>query len=240
VLNGQQLIQTANGQIIQAQIGQFVQGPNNTFQMITTNPAPQPQLLQIRPEHDNRLTELITVQPTTSEINEPHHQYYEEIPIVVQSANGQQTILNLPHHQVQALQQQQQQQQQQQEVTTAGSETDEIEIHEVQSYEDEEYICEDMEEIVEEEMEQEVEQVGETSSYYVQKVEEVNEIEQEDNIDKQLLAEFFVQHTIQEGPSKFICNLCHTEFKKTHFVSNPYVTKTSILFLFANFSLNLT
>lgn len=124
MLNGQQLIQTASGQIIQAQIGQFVQGPN-TIQMITTSSTPQPQLqqvtltlltlltfffmfvdtiqlLQIRPE-----PELIVQQP---EMNEPHHhQYYEEIPVYVQSANGQQTILNLPHHQVQALQQQQQQ-----------------------------------------------------------------------------------------------------------------------------------
>lgn len=110
MLNSQQLIQTASGQLIQAQIGQFMPGPNNTIQMITTNPTPQPQLqqlLQIRPESDNRLTTELIVQP---EINEnshhQHHQYYEEIPVYVQSANGQQTILNLPHHQIQALQQQ--------------------------------------------------------------------------------------------------------------------------------------
>lgn len=84
MINGQQLIQTANGQIIQAQIGQFVQGPNNTIQMITTNPTPQPQLLQIRPESDNRLTELI-VQPTDISNDPP---FYEEIPVVVQSTNG--------------------------------------------------------------------------------------------------------------------------------------------------------
>lgn len=111
MMNGQQLIQTASGQIIQAQIGQFLQGPNNTIQMITTNPTQQPQLqqlLQLRPEPDNRITTELIVQP---EMGEPHHQhqYYEEIPVYV-SANGQQTILNLPHHQVQALQQQVQQQ----------------------------------------------------------------------------------------------------------------------------------
>jgi hypothetical protein len=158
MLNGgqQQLIQTASGQIIQAQIGQFIQGPNNTIQMITTNPSnvcstPQPQLLQLRSE-----PELMT---------DASH-YFDEIPVVVQSANGQQTILNLPHHQVQALQQQiaqsannnhqQQQQIQMQQMTNVSapqqnscvSEQDEIEIHEVQDYED--FGCDDMEEIANE------------------------------------------------------------------------------------------
>lgn len=101
----QQLIQTANGQIIQAQIGQFIQGPNNTIQMITnpSNVAPQPQLLQLRSDQmpDNRC-ELQILQP--SDMTESH--FFDEIPIVVQHSSGQQTIFNLPHHQVQALQQQ--------------------------------------------------------------------------------------------------------------------------------------
>jgi uncharacterized Zn-finger protein len=209
MLNGQQLIQTANGQIIQAQIGQFVQGPNNTIQMITTNPAPQPQLLHIRPEPDNRLTELI-VQPT--EISEP--QFYDEIPVVVQSANGQQTILNLPHHQVQALQQQVHQQQQQNaqmhQVTASSSEPDEIEIHEVQNFDDEnDYLGEELEEVIEDENEQEME----TTTIYVQQdIEDISEMEQEVE-DKQLLAEFLAQHTHSEGISKHFCNLCRQEFK---------------------------
>lgn len=224
MLNGQQLIQTANGQIIQAQIGQFVPS-NNTIQMITTNPAPQPQLLQIRPESDNRLTELIVQQP--NELSEPHHQYYDEIPVVLQSANGQQTILNLPHHQVQALQQQAQQQHQQQQqqhhhhqlqqaITTSSSETDEIEIHEVQNYDDDDYACEDMEEVVEEEIEQEIidSPSNSTTTYYIQDVsEEIFKVDQEETIDKQIFSEFLSQHTNQEGPSKFSCNLCHNEFK---------------------------
>ncbi|CRL05014.1 CLUMA_CG018042, isoform A [Clunio marinus] len=221
--SGQQLIQTPNGQIIQAQIGQFIQGPNNTIQMITTNPtnvAPQPQLLHLRQEPENRC-ELI-VQP--SEMSEPH--YFEEIPVVVQSANGQQTILNLPHHQVQALQQQiaqsannnqhhqhQQQLQLHQHLTntvasqnTCTSEPDEIEIHEVQEYED--FGCDDMEEIVNED-DQEPETTQTT--YIVQTIQEESS-ENSDSDDKQLLAEFLAQQTHSE-PGKHKCNLCNQEFK---------------------------
>lgn len=205
MLNGQQLIQTANGQIIQAQIGQFVQGPNNTIQMITTNPAPQPQLLQLRQEPDNRLTELI-VQPTT-EMTEPH--FYDEIPVVLQSSNGQQTIVNLPHHQVQALQQQVQQVSQMQQVTTSSSdEQDDMEIHEVQTYDDDEYGC-DLEEVVEDDVEQEMD--SSTNSYYLQQ-HDGSEFDQ-DLEDRQLLLEFLSQHTITEAPNKHICNLCQQEFK---------------------------
>lgn len=208
MLNGQQLIQTANGQFIQAQ---FVPS-SNTIQMITTNPAPPPQLLQIRPEP----TELIVQQQTAPE-RSYQEQYYEEIPVVVQSANGQQTILNLPHHQVQQLQQQVQQQQQQQQIqqipgpTTSSSETDEIEIHEVQNYDDDEYVCDELEEIIEEEMEQEIEnnnqQASSSTSMYF-----ITETDTDDVVDKDLYAEFLSQHTVQEG-SKFTCNLCHNEFK---------------------------
>lgn len=213
MLNGQQLIQTANGQIIQVQ-GQFVQGPNNTIQMIATNPAPQPQLLQItRPEQDNRLTELI-VQPT--EMSEP--QFYDEIPVVLQSANGQQTIVNLPHHQVQALQQQVQQQvSQMQQVTTSSSEQDEIEIHEVQNYDDDEYGCDDLEEVNEDDTEQEIDASSTNTTYYLHQrhpnVDEDNSEMDQDVEEKQLLAEFLSQHTASENPNKHVCNLCQQEFK---------------------------
>ncbi|KAL7018640.1 hypothetical protein ACKWTF_010841 [Chironomus riparius] len=214
MINGQQLIQTANGQIIQVQ-GQFVQGPNNTIQMIATNTAQQPQLLQItRPEQDNRLTELI-VQPT--EMTEP--QFYEEIPVVLQSANGQQTIVNLPHHQVQALQQQVQQQvSQMQQVTTSSSEQDEIEIHEVQNYDDDEYGCDDLEEVIEDDTEQEIDASSTNTTYYLHQRhpntdENSSEIDQDQVEEKQLLAEFLSQHTISENPNKHVCNLCQQEFK---------------------------
>lgn len=220
---GQQLIQTANGQIIQAQIGQFIQGPNNTIQMITTNPtnvcttAPQHQqhqLLQLRTEPENRC-ELI-VQP--SDMSDSH--FFEEIPVVVQSANGQQTILNLPHHQVQALQQQiaqsannnQQQQVQIQQINaqqvpqnSCSSETDEIEIHEVQEFDD--FGCDDMEEIANED-DQETETTSTT--YIVQTIQEESSENSDD--DKQLLAEFLAQQTHSE-PGRHVCNLCNQEFK---------------------------
>lgn len=219
MLNGgqQQLIQTANGQIIQAQIGQFIQGPNNTIQMITTNPQnvcnPQPQLLQLRSEPENRC-ELI-VQP--SDMSEQH--YFEEIPVVVQSANGQQTILNLPHHQVQALQQQiaqsannSQQQVQIQQLsnaapqTTCQSEQDEIEIHEVQDFED--FGCDDerMEEITNED-----DQETETTYITLEAVQDESS-ENSDDDNKLLLAEFLAQQTHSE-PGRHVCNLCNQEFK---------------------------
>lgn len=218
MLNGgqQQLIQTANGQIIQAQIGQFIQGPNNTIQMITTNPNnvcnSQPQLLQLRQEPENRC-ELI-VQP--SEMTDPH--YFEEIPVVVQSANGHQTILNLPHHQVQALQQQiaqstnnNQQQVQLQQLSTAAptacqTNHDEIEIHTVQDFED--FGCDDeqMEEITNED-----EQDTETTYITLEAVQEESS-ENSDDDNKQLLAEFLAQQTHSE-PGRHVCNLCNQEFK---------------------------
>lgn len=220
----QQLIQTANGQIIQAQIGQFIQGPNNTIQMITTNPsnvASQPQLLQLRSEPDNRC-ELI-VQP--SEMTDPH--YFEEIPVVVQSANGQQTILNLPHHQLQALQQQiaqsannnhhQQHQVQIQQMSnnvptgttnSCNSDPDEIEIHEVQDYvQENDFECDDMEEVIDDEQDHET-----STTYIVQTIQEEESSENSDTDDKQLLAEFLAQQTHSE-PGKHVCNLCNQEFK---------------------------
>jgi hypothetical protein len=225
MLNGQQLIQTSNGQIIQAQIGQFVQGPNNTIQMITTNAAPQPQLLQIRPDSDNRLTELI-VQP---EMSEP--QFYEEIPVLLQSANGQQTIVNLPHSTVQQLQQQQQQHQVAQlhnvstAATVSSSVPDEIEIHEVQNYDDDDEY--DLEEVIEEDNEQEIDATTTTTTFYVQRqmtpTEDTSEIMDQD-VDKQLFAEFLAQQTSTEGPNKHICNLCQGEFKQMKWLESHMKT----------------
>lgn len=217
----QQLIQTPNGQIIQAQLGQFIQGlSNNTIQMIATNPsnvAPQQHLLQLRTEPENRC-ELI-VQP--SDMTDSH--FFEEIPVVVQSINGQQTILNLPSHQVQALQQQiaqsnnqqQHQQVQLQQISSnesmpsnhcATSEADDIEIHEVQEFmQDEEFGCEEIEEVVEDQQPE-----LETSTTYI--VQTFQEEESSENSDSELLNEFLSQQTHSE-PGKHVCNLCNQEFK---------------------------
>lgn len=235
MLNGQQLIQTSNGQIIQAQIGQFVPH-NNAIQMITANPTPQPQLLQIRPENDNRLTELTLVQATPTELSE--QQFYEEIPILVQSANGQQTILNLPHHQVQQLQQQQVAQQLQQNTTTtavSSSEPDEIEIHDVQNYEEDEYELEEAieDECMEPQQEIDASNTTTTTTFYVQRAEESISDTDPDIEDKQLFAEFLAQQTQTLGPNKYICNLCQNEFKNMKWLESHMKT-IHINFLKAN------
>lgn len=69
--NGQQLIQTSNGQLIQTSspIGQFLQGPNNTIQMITQNNGAS-QVLQLRTGDDDR---CVIVQPDLNDT-----QYYED------------------------------------------------------------------------------------------------------------------------------------------------------------------
>lgn len=76
--------------------------------------------------------------------------------------------------------------------------------------------------MIEDEIEQEID--GDTATYYIEEahiepmaeVEEIikNEpVEKSDQIDKKLLADFLTQHAIQEGPSKFTCNLCQNDFK---------------------------
>lgn len=240
MMNNGPLIQTANGQIIQAQIGQFIQGPNNTIQMITntSNVAPQPQLLQLRTEPDNRC-ELIVQQP--SDMTDSH--YFEEIPVVVQSANGQQTILNLPHHQVQALQQQiaqsannnhhhQQVQftQLTNEPATPTSEADEIEIHEVQDYgQVNDYECDEMEEVIDDDQETEN---TEATTYIMQTIQEEESSENSDSDDKQLLAEFLAQQTHSE-PGKHVCNLCNQEFKHQKWL-NSHMKSIHINWIKAN------
>lgn len=106
----------------------------NTQQLIQfvpmiTNTTPQTQLLQIRPEPStDHSTLIVQQQPTT---DRSFDSYYEDIPVVCLQSNGQQTIVNLPHHQVQQLQQQAHQQQHQQQIsqsTASSSETDEVEM----------------------------------------------------------------------------------------------------------------
>lgn len=187
LINQNQLFQTANGQICQ-----LIHGPNNTFQMVAATQPAQPQLIQ-------------------PEVIVNTENFFEEIPVVLQAANGQQTILNLPHHQVQALQQQivgnqnQQQQLHQPEI----QEAEEIEI---QEYEDQDqFACEDMEEVTEEEFVQVIEQVQEESS------------ENSDTEDKQLLAEFLAQQTNSE-PGRYSCNLCNQEFKHQRWLTSHLKT----------------
>lgn len=188
MINQNQLFQTSNGQICQ-----LIQGPNNTIQSIQVLAPPQ-QIIQ-----PSEVTTML----------QPAENFFEEIPVVVQSSNGHQTILNLPHHQVQALQQQiqmagnQQQQHHHQEIEIV-QEADEIGM---QEYED--FTCEE-EEVMEEEQD---ESATATTTYtIVQTIQEGQDSENSDSDDKQLLAEFLAQQTHSE-PGRHVCLLCSQEFK---------------------------
>lgn len=195
MINQNQLFQTANGQICQ-----LIQGPNNTMMLAQA----QPQIIQ---------PNEVIVQPSEN--------FFEEIPVVVQSANGQQTILNLPHHQVQALQQQiaaGQQQQHQQHHQEVVQEADEIEVYE-------DFACED-DEVMEEEPEETT-----TETYIVQTIQEESS-ENSDSDDKQLLAEFLAQQTHSE-PGRHVCNLCNQEFKHQKWL-NSHMKSIHINWIKAN------
>lgn len=116
IINAGHLLTTATGQqIIQApqyhaaHLGQFIQGPNNTIQMITHG-TPHPQILQIQRIADDRCE--IIVQPEMTE----QQQYYDENNVI--SVNPVQSVplmvaaptASLHHHLAQHVMQQQQQQ----------------------------------------------------------------------------------------------------------------------------------
>lgn len=237
--NGQQLIQTANGLVQAAQIGQFVQGPNNTVQMITQNGTPA-QILQIQ-RGDERCE--IIVQPT--DLGETN--FYEEIPVLM-TTSGQNTIQIHSHASLQQQQQQlinqvkfrvnkwgcsiliiifwinqqiqQQQQQQQQRIELQQQQNQEIQMHqdqEIQMHQDQ---CEEDDDIQD--------QCEETETYELMKDDDEEEIQEQqeelqivqtveesepDFDEKQLFADFISQQTRCEGPGRHICNLCRKEFK---------------------------
>lgn len=175
--NGQQLFHS-NGQII----GQFnVAGHNNAVMI----PMGTQQLLTLP---DMNRCELMSDQ-----------QYFEEIPIVIQSNNGQQTqtILNLPHQQVQTLQQivnnPQQHTQIQQVVTAVSEESDDAEIHEYDY----------------EEMDETIDTGDETQTYIVENIEAPQEMVQEtlEQDEKKIIEEFLMNQQTHE-PGKYTCSLC--------------------------------
>jgi hypothetical protein len=205
--NGQQLIQTSNGQL--AQIGQFIQGPNNTIQVLAQNGA-QAQILHIQRTSDGELI----MQPT--ELSET--QFFEDVPVVM-TANGQNIQIHNPHQTLQpqfvpVMQTQQhigqqhieihQQQQQHQEIDQEEQEDDMMDQG-IQEIEEEEVQCH--EQIEEEEIE-ETEPEQEQQFIVTHLEESETEIE-----DKQLMADFLAQQTRCEGPGRHICNLCSKEFK---------------------------
>lgn len=186
------MFHSANGQII----GQFnVAGHNNA--VMIASPMGTQQLLTLPDNMMNRCEIM------------PDQQYFEEIPIVIQSNNGQQTqtILNLPHPQVQALQQivnnPQQHQQIQQVVTAASEDSDDQEVE----YE----FIEDVDEGVENNEESQ-------QNYIVENIdiEAPQEIVQEsyEQEEKKIIEEFLMNQQTGE-PGKYTCSLCSQgEFDK--------------------------
>lgn len=181
----QQLFHSANGQII----GQFNVGANNAV-MIPV--ATHQQLLTLP---DVNRCELLTDQ-----------QFYEEIPIVIQSNNGQQTqILNLPHSQVQTLHNQQQlinnpQHSQIQQVVTTCEESDEAELQEEYEYE---------------EVDETLDNMDETQTYIVENIEASEEImtETAEEEESRVIEDFIQSQQYGGEPGKYACSLCAQEFK---------------------------
>lgn len=237
IINAGHLLTTATGQqIIQApqyhaaQIGQFIQGPNNTIQMITHG-APHPQILQIQRTPDDRCE--IIVQPEIEQ-----QQYYDEnniisvnpiqsVPLMVAAPTG-----TLQQHLAHAIQQQQQQQhhhqqqhhqhqQDQHEQHLDDQQEDDSEEshfkeecqdsdsgeHEDSQIDNEEYLEEDQPDDDEEEEDEQLDQTTEVDVEYC-----ITDGES-DNEEKQL-AEFMTYQTSCPSPGRYVCNLCRKEFSQ--------------------------
>lgn len=247
IINAGHLLTTATGQqIIQApqyhaaQIGQFIQGPNNTIQMITHG-APHPQILQIQRTPDDRCE--IIVQPEMTE----QQQYYDENNIIsvnpIQSVPLMVAAPTLQQHLAHALQQHQQQQHhhhhhqhhhQQQHHPHHQDQHEQHHDHEDQQEDDSEesHLKDegqdsdsgehedsqiDNEEYLEEEQPDEDEEEEEEEEQLDQPAEVdveycITEIES-DSEEKQL-AEFMTYQTSCPSPGRYVCNLCRKEFSQ--------------------------
>lgn len=249
IINAGHLLTTATGQqIIQApqyhaaQIGQFIQGPNNTIQMITHG-APHPQILQIQRTADDRCE--IIVQPDMAE----QQQYYEEnnvltvnpvqsVPLMVAAPTA-----TLHHHLAQQAlqqhQQQQQQQHQQQQHHHHQQQAHQQQLHQQLQHEDqqEEESAEesqlkgdsqdsdcgdqddsqlDNEEFIEEDHLEEEDEEEEEEEEEQQEQTEVEETyylsDCESDDEEKKLEEFMTHQTSCPSPGRYVCNLCRKEF----------------------------
>ncbi|XP_055624379.1 zinc finger protein 39 isoform X2 [Toxorhynchites rutilus septentrionalis] len=222
IINAGHLLTTASGQqIIQApqyhaaQIGQFIQNPNNTIQMITHGGAHPAQILQIQRTADDRCE--IILQPEMTE-----QQYYEENNVI--SVNPVQSVpvmMAAPtttlqqHHQIthQAIQQhqhhQQQQQQHLQEEELQEDELEECQVKDSLDFDSGEPddSQNEIEEIIDEEQqdEEEVEMESDDKFY-------ITDCESDD--DEKKLAEFMTYQTSCPSPGRYVCNLCRKEFSQ--------------------------
>ncbi|XP_058464105.1 chorion transcription factor Cf2 [Malaya genurostris] len=230
IINAGHLITTASGQqIIQApqyhaaQLGQFIQGPNNTIQMITHGAA-HPQILQIQRTVDDRCE--IIVQPEMQE-----QQYYDENNVI--SVNQVQSVPMMmaaptatihQHHIAQhALQQQQHQQHHhhQQQLHEQIQHEDDVEESLIKDgqesdFGDQEDDQADNDELIEEELQDddeadaEAEVEAETEAEAVEEELYISDCESDDG--EKRLAEFMAYQTSCPSPGRYLCNLCRKEF----------------------------
>uniref|UniRef100_A0A182NN79 Protein krueppel n=1 Tax=Anopheles dirus TaxID=7168 RepID=A0A182NN79_9DIPT len=196
---GQQIIQTTP-QFQAASIGQFIQGPNNTVQMITQNGHPA-HVLQIQRTADDRCE--IIVQPDLSET-----QYLENVPLMVTTTAASTAMPNDGMH-GHALQQHTHIAVEQTEQTELEESEPESNMHEKLEGEDIEYILPDDEQIETDEIIGEAGGIEETEmEYYAE-----SDCEESDDEEKQI-AEFLAYQTSCPTPGRFVCNLCHKEFNQ--------------------------
>ncbi|XP_053676154.1 zinc finger protein 26 [Anopheles nili] len=197
---GQQIIQTTP-QFQAASIGQFIQGPNNTVQMITQNGHPA-QVLQIQRTADDRCE--IIVQPDLGET-----QYLENVssvPVMVTAPSASTMSGDGLHaHQLQP----------QPHITVQQTEQTELEESETETPmhdkldEEVDYILPDDETIETDEIIEESGGMDETEmEYYAE-----TECEETDDEEKQI-AEFLAFQTSCPSPGRYVCNLCHKEFNQ--------------------------
>ncbi|XP_053665160.1 zinc finger protein 774 [Anopheles marshallii] len=199
---GQQIIQTTP-QFQAASIGQFIQGPNNTVQMITQNGHPA-HVLQIQRTADDRCE--IIVQPDMTEA-----QYLENVSSVPLMVTAPAATTALPTdgmhaHQLQTHHHMTMEQTEQTELEESESET---QMHEEKLEADVEYVIPDDEMIETDDIIEESAGIEEGDmEYYAE-----TECEESDDEEKQI-AEFLTYQTSCPSPGRYVCNLCHKEFNQ--------------------------
>lgn len=190
--HGQPIIQTG-AQLVQAgQIvhqGQLVSGQN--IQLIQQNG--QHQFVQIQRTADGDRCEIIV--PTDAS-------YYEDVQIQEQEEQEEEEEEEQQHHHHHHHHQ----------------DHDEQEEHEIEEHELEQDHDLELEQEQEQELEHELEHTQETIEIHEEELEEgvtytLAISDDSDQEDKQYIAEFITLQTSCPSPGRFICNLCHKEFK---------------------------
>ncbi|KFB43494.1 AGAP004729-PA-like protein [Anopheles sinensis] len=207
---GQQIIQTTP-QFQATSIGQFIQGPNNTVQMITQNGHPA-HVLQIQRTADDRCE--IIVQPEITEA-----QYLENVasmPVMVTAPN---TALpadslhmhpadHMMHHHAHLESHEPEQ------IELEDSEEEaHMEEEKLEEPDDNDCMIADDETVETDEMIEEDGGIDDTEiEYYAQ-----TECEETDEEEKQIGADttdFVTFQTSCPSPGRYVCNLCHKEFNQ--------------------------